>query len=108
MLTNLRRSSEVRPLSSGSGQVEKDFNRKRAQSAQYQEVHSMNDPTPTQKPKVTLVGRDGNAFSIIAACRQAARRAGWTPEQVDDLCKEMMSGNYDHVLATALDRFEVE
>jgi len=60
------------------------------------------------KPKVKLIGNDGNAFTIMGLCQRAARSAGWTQEQVNAVMKEMMSGDYDHLLATATEHFEVE
>jgi hypothetical protein len=59
------------------------------------------------KPTVKLIGANGNAFNIVALCRQAARRAGWTKEQVDAMVTDMMSGDYDHVIATAMEKFDV-
>ena len=50
--------------------------------------------------KLALVGRDGNAFSLMGAFKQQARREGWTPEEIDDVLKECMSGDYNHLLAT--------
>lgn len=60
-----------------------------------------------QRPAVKLIGRDGNAFAIMGACKQAARKAGWTSEQVDALIKEMMSGDYNHLLGVAMNNFDV-
>lgn len=62
----------------------------------------MDDP----KPEVELSGSDGNALSIMSVCKRAARRAGWTPDQRTALQKEMLSGDYDHVLDTAERFFE--
>lgn len=62
---------------------------------------------PTNKPKVELIGRDGNAFAVMGACKKAAQRAGWTNEQQEALLAEMMDGDYDHLLATALKYFTV-
>jgi hypothetical protein len=59
------------------------------------------------KPKVKLVGTDGNAFSVMGACRKAAMAAKWTTEQWQSVQKEMMSGDYNHLLATALNNFDV-
>ena len=59
------------------------------------------------KPEVTLIGQDGNAFAILGACRKAAKRAGWSPEKWDKVNDEMMSGDYNHLLATAMQHFEV-
>ena len=60
------------------------------------------------RPVVTLLGEDGNAFSIIARCRTAWRQANkpaseWLPIQA-----EMLSGSYDHLLDTANTYFNVE
>jgi hypothetical protein len=64
--------------------------------------------TPYKKPNVKLVGQDGNAFYIMAACRKAAKKAGWNAEQIDGFLKEAMSGDYDHLLQTTLKYFEVD
>jgi hypothetical protein len=60
------------------------------------------------KPKVSLSDHDGNAFYIIGACRKAAKKAGWTEEQVTKVSDEMKSGDYDHLLQTAMKYFKVE
>lgn len=60
-----------------------------------------------QKPEVELVGHDGNAYSILAACQRAARRAKWSPEKISTILEEMKSGDYDHLLQTAMKYFEV-
>jgi hypothetical protein len=57
------------------------------------------------KPTVKL--KDGNAFGIMAACRRAAKKAGWTDEEVSKVVEEMKSGDYDHLLQTAMKYFEV-
>ena len=61
-----------------------------------------------EKPTIKLVGRDGNAFAILAECRRAARRAGWESDKINDMLNEMMSGDYNHLLVTAMRYFEVE
>jgi hypothetical protein len=61
-----------------------------------------------ERPTVKLIGNDGNAFAIIGACTKAARRAGWDKERIDALREEMMAGDYDDLLATAMKHFEVE
>jgi hypothetical protein len=55
-----------------------------------------------------LIGEDGNSFAIIAKAKTAARRAGWSHEQVDALVKDMMSGDRDHVLQVVMENFDVE
>ena len=49
---------------------------------------------------VTLVGVDGNAFSILGEVRKALRKGGVPAEQVKEFMMEATSGNYDHLLAT--------
>jgi len=68
------------------------------------EEESDYDPS---KPYVKLVGKDGNAFSIIGFCHLAAKKAKWTPEQWKKVQKEMMSGDYDNLLAVAMTYFDV-
>ncbi len=57
---------------------------------------------------VKLVGQNGNAFNILAICLQAMRRAGLSQEERDAFHKEATSGNYDHLLATCMEWFDVE
>jgi hypothetical protein len=64
----------------------------------------MSDET---KPEVELIGRDGNAFAILGACRKAARKAGWSPEKTAQVLAEMTAGDYNHLLATAGEHFDI-
>lgn len=59
-----------------------------------------------KKVKLTLVGLDGNAFVILGAFRQAARKQGFSKEWIEGVTREAMSGNYDHLLATIADNCE--
>jgi hypothetical protein len=60
------------------------------------------------RPPVQLVGRDGNAFAILAACRSAARKAGWPDSRIKQFEAEAMSGDYDALLRTAMRYFDVQ
>ena len=51
---------------------------------------------------VQLSGEDGNAFFIIGRIRQALRRAGVSPEEVQKFTDEAMASDYNHVLQTAM------
>ena len=55
-------------------------------------------------PKVTLnlVGLDGNAFNLLAQFRRAARRDGWSDDQIREVIEEATSSNYDHLLQTLI------
>lgn len=61
----------------------------------------------TKKPKVKLVGEDGNAWAIMGRCSQAWKKAGGSPEAWTAIRTEMMAGDYDHLLQTAMKHFEV-
>jgi hypothetical protein len=68
-------------------------------------------PTSTvldSRPVVTLLGEDGNAFSIIARCRTAWRQANKPASEWHAIQTEMLSGSYAHLLATAAIYFNVE
>lgn len=60
------------------------------------------------RPTVVLCGEDGNAFAIMGKCRKAARKAGWTDEQWKAVHAKMMEGDYDHLLMTAMEYFDVD
>jgi hypothetical protein len=51
--------------------------------------------------EVELSGRDGNAFAIMAAVRQALRRNGVAKDEVEEYVKESTSGDYDNLLQVA-------
>jgi hypothetical protein len=59
------------------------------------------------RPVLTLIGQDGNAFAILGKARRALLLAGrgdeWAAFEA-----EATSGDYDHLLATAMDWFEVQ
>jgi hypothetical protein len=60
-----------------------------------------------KKPKLKLVGQDGNAFAIIGMARKVAQKAGWTQEQIEEYTSEATSGDYNHLLRTTMDFFDV-
>jgi hypothetical protein len=55
---------------------------------------------------VPLVGEDGNAFSILARCRRAMRRAGLPESEWEEFHKEATSGHYEHLLVTVCNWFD--
>lgn len=61
----------------------------------------------TSKPHVKLTGTDGNAFSIMGTCFKAAKKSGWTPEQIEKVKLDMTSGDYDHLLQVVQREFRV-
>jgi len=68
----------------------------------------MEQETRNDLPTVQLLGRDGNAFAILGACHLAARRAGWTQERINEFTAKATDGDYDHLLGTVMEHFDVE
>lgn len=62
---------------------------------------------PKYDIEVELVGNDGNAFAIMGAVSKALRRAGATPEELEQYRSESTSGDYDNLLRVAMDWVEV-
>jgi len=60
------------------------------------------------KPRLKLVGADGNAFAVLGKAIHTARCAGWSQEKIEEFRKKAMEGDYDHLLQTCMDYFEVE
>ena len=62
----------------------------------------------SEKPRVKLVGMDGNAFSILSRVETAMKKAGWDKKEIENFLEEAMSGDYDHLLQTVIKYCEVE
>jgi hypothetical protein len=56
---------------------------------------------------VTLTGQDGNAFAVLGRCREAARYAGLSEDEIATFMDEAMAGDYDQLLRTAMRWFEI-
>jgi hypothetical protein len=59
-----------------------------------------------EKVKMKLVGLDGNAFSLMGAFQQNARRQGWKKEEIDVVIKKCMSGDYNNLLRVLMEHTE--
>ena len=59
------------------------------------------------KPKLKLVGADGNVFNILGLATRAARQAGWSDEEVKEFQEKAMSGTYDQVIQLCMEKFDV-
>jgi hypothetical protein len=57
------------------------------------------------KPKLVIVGTDGNAFALLGKAQRVAKQNSmdW-----DAIRKEATSGDYDHLLQTLCKYFDVE
>jgi hypothetical protein len=59
------------------------------------------------RPKVNLIGKDGNAFFVLGACSRSARTAGWSQDTITLIMEDMKSGDYNHLLGVAMREFNV-
>lgn len=61
-------------------------------------------------PEITvqLSGRDGHALSVIAAVTKAMKEHGVPKDDIRDFVDEVMDGDYDHLLQTAMKTVNVE
>jgi hypothetical protein len=65
------------------------------------------DKTTTDKPRLKLSGQNGNAFMLLGLAHKAAKKAGWDTERWNAVKREAMGGDYDHLLATLMEHFDV-
>lgn len=61
-----------------------------------------------EKPTVNLSESNGNAFSIIVKIRRVLTKAGYSSERIEEFSAEATSGDYDHVIQTAMKWCDVE
>lgn len=59
-----------------------------------------------KRPRVKLIGTDGNAFAIIGKVSQTLKKAGLR-DRVKEFQEEATSGDYNHLLNTAMKYCEV-
>lgn len=57
---------------------------------------------------VQLVGLDGNAFAIISRCCEAMRRAKLSLAEREEFRKDATSGDYNHLIITCMEWFDVD
>jgi len=60
------------------------------------------------KPILKIVGQDGNAFNLLGLAQRAAVKAGWSIEKWNSVRDEAVTGDYDHLLATLMNHFDVQ
>lgn len=56
---------------------------------------------------VNIVGRDGNAFSILAECQFKMRKAKVTINEIESFYNTATNGDYDHLLRTVIEYFNI-
>lgn len=57
---------------------------------------------PPKNVELDLVGLNSNAFYLMGAFSKAARRQGWSSEEIDLVLDECRSSDYDHLLQTLI------
>jgi len=57
---------------------------------------------------VDLIGNDGNAFAIMGRVKGELRNAGVSEEEIQEYIDESTSGDYNHLLCTAMEWVTVE
>jgi len=61
---------------------------------------------PKTNIKAPILGADGNAYVLLGICHKALRDANRN-DLWPEFRKEATSGNYDHLLCTIIDYFEL-
>jgi len=60
------------------------------------------------KPRVKLVGTDGNIFAILGRCKQALKNAG-QPDEAEEMAQRVFkTTSYDEALAICLEYVDAE
>lgn len=57
---------------------------------------------------VNIIGQNGNAFCILGICQRAMEREKLPQSEIDSFMTEAKSGDYNHLLATVMNWFNVE
>ncbi len=73
-----------------------------------EEGEAMNEGSTVKAPDVDvqLTGRDGNAFAVLGAVNKALKEAGHA-DLARQFMAEAMSGDYAHMLTTAMEYVNV-
>lgn len=59
--------------------------------------------SPAKKVVMSLVGLDGNTFSLMGAFSACARIQGWTKDEISVVTNACMSGDYDNLLQVLIE-----
>jgi len=60
-----------------------------------------------EKPKVSLINQDGNAFNVLGIVSKALRDAGYSKDQIRNYTQEAMQGNYDNLINVTMKWVEI-
>ena len=59
-----------------------------------------------EKVQFDIANSDGNAFALIGGWKRAARREGWSEDEIETVIADAMSGDYDHLVQTIMEYSE--
>ena len=79
-----------------AGKIDSHFDTEKAISTAYSKGQIMN------KPKVKLVGQDGNIFNILGIASRALKEAGYADEDKEMQTEVFASDSYEEALAIVL------
>lgn len=55
-----------------------------------------------EKVQFDIANSDGNDFALIGGWKRAARREGWSEDEIETVIADAMSGDYDHLVQTIM------
>lgn len=55
--------------------------------------------------EIDLTGPDGNAYAVMGYAKNFAKQLNYPKEEIDVMLKDMMSGDYEHLLEVFEDNF---
>lgn len=60
-----------------------------------------------KRPKVKLIGEDGNALAILGKCKQVSAKEKWTSEKWKEFQDKATEGDYNNLLCTVSKYFDI-
>jgi len=85
------------------------FNRTEQKRGQHEGLLGLTDSllSPREnKPKLKMVGEDGNAFFIIGRAQRAWKKAGLPQDEWEQIRDKMTGGDYNDLIRTAMTYFD--
>ena len=61
----------------------------------------------SESPKYSLIGIDGNAFSVMGYVAKCMKQEHMSYEEIDNYRKDAMSGDYNHLLMVSVEMIEM-
>ena len=58
------------------------------------------------KEKYSLVGVDGNAYSVMGYVVKCMRNEGFSKEEIDNYYKDATSSDYDHLIYVSVEMID--